>query len=309
MTKKEEEAERLAEEYNRKMKILKTKTDLEDARNKMFECRSLREMIVDEGDGASAGGGKLSADEEATLEELEERIEACRAQLEYKDDHIKQIESSASWRQNDRGQDAMAQIEESCSTLEQSRTVIRVLFDMLVSNRRLGKQYMEKVQEMEEEKWQMDRALAESAERCVVEKRMYDQQLMRMTLDFEEKISVLIDQTQASGLLNDESDLMEAAPRTLVDSDGGSQELDSMEPQNLVMMDQYKCIAKLTYERNRALREQINQAHKAKEELEQRLEELELRDRRSRDELKEKDEQHQVSLVESFMTHRHRTSL
>jgi len=304
VTKKEEEAERLAEEYNRKMKILKTKQDLEDARNKMFEIRNVRAMIVHEGDGASSGGNKLSADEEATLEELEERIEACRAQLEYKDDHIQQIEKSVAWRQCDGGQDTMTQIEESCSTLEQSRTVIRVLFDMLVSSRRLGKQDQEKLKEAEDEKMRMDRALMESAERCVAEKRMYDQQLMRMTLDFEEKISVLIDQTQASGLIKDESDLMDAAPGLLSDDGSCSQEFDSTESQHLVVMDQYKCIAKLTYERNRVLRDQINQAHRVKEELEQRVEELEQSERRYREELKEKDEQHQVSCSEKGISYR-----
>lgn len=33
----------------------------------------------------------LSADEEATLEELEERIEACRTQLEYKVSEVKEL--------------------------------------------------------------------------------------------------------------------------------------------------------------------------------------------------------------------------
>lgn len=33
----------------------------------------------------------MSADEEATLEELEERIEACRTQLEYKVSEVKEL--------------------------------------------------------------------------------------------------------------------------------------------------------------------------------------------------------------------------
>lgn len=321
MAKKEEATMRLAAEYNRKMKILRTKEELEAARNRMFgPQRSVRDMIMPHEDqGGCARTTSLSPEEEATLEELEERIDACRAQLECKDEHIRQMEHMVGGLEV--GEDA---IEESCSTLEQSRTVIRVLFDMLVSSRRLAKQRLEKLGSLQQEKGQMGKALEESVERCAAEKRMYDQRLMRMTMDFEEKISGLIDHTQVSGLMGNSclpngdrpcsfhgplhmevlgvgSSSNKAGASLVTDdldlsltSSVGSGSSGVISTERFIPLDQYKCMAKLGNERNQVLREQVNQLQNIKEGLEQRVADMEERERRLREEFKEKDEELKV---------------
>jgi hypothetical protein len=77
------------------MTLLKTKEELEQARSRLFNNRraSVRDVIskapaeththtrTHTGGAGVVGGGEgmvLSEDEEATLEELEERIEACK---------------------------------------------------------------------------------------------------------------------------------------------------------------------------------------------------------------------------------------
>lgn len=122
VAKKEEAAERLAAEYQRRMALLKTKEDLEMERNRISSRRSplpppslatvrdvimksapaattgtvispTNNVVIKDGvatgvSGARGGGGRgeqeqqvqepLTAEEEATLEELEERIEALQ---------------------------------------------------------------------------------------------------------------------------------------------------------------------------------------------------------------------------------------
>lgn len=68
MAKKEEAAERLAAEYQRRMALLKTKEDLEKARNRIFGSgrRSVRDMIV----------SPFSPTHRATADEV--RVGGCR---------------------------------------------------------------------------------------------------------------------------------------------------------------------------------------------------------------------------------------
>lgn len=108
VAKREEAAERLAAEYQRRMALLKTKEDLEQARVKFFSTRragaavvpaatTVRDVILgahgpqeEEGvvgvegtAGAEAvvAPAPLTPEEEATLEELEERITACKVRM------------------------------------------------------------------------------------------------------------------------------------------------------------------------------------------------------------------------------------
>lgn len=126
VAKREEAAERLAAEYQRRMALLKTKEDLEQARVRFFSTHrggglgatstmatmatttttpramaaatTVRDVILlsqdalgahghgqEEGEGMGEGGGvegvgpaPLTPEEEATLEELEGRIAACK---------------------------------------------------------------------------------------------------------------------------------------------------------------------------------------------------------------------------------------
>jgi DNA repair exonuclease SbcCD ATPase subunit len=317
VARKEEATERLAAEYQRRMALLKTKEDLESARNRIHgRRRSVREMILNpfppgERGAASGlvekgGGDRLTPEEEATLEELEERIEACQAQLEFKDDRIRKIESIITSRPGfGGGETAIMQIENSCNTLEQSHTVIRVLFDMLVASRRQSRLRSDQVSEIEEEKSRLTMLLEESDMRLKAEKRLFEQQLMRVNTDYEAKISGLIDHSQVSGLFGDISPLAQTSEQVLSDEatrsietstgDGSlSRELSTSQAGDNPALEQYKCMMRLSSERNQALREQVQHVQAARDDLEQRVHDLELRQRRARDELMEKDDQIKV---------------
>lgn len=153
-------------------------------------------------------------------------------------------------------------------------------------------------------------SLEESETRFKAERRVFEQELMRQSIQFEEKISGLIDHTQLSGLLASSGELSAiqeegegTAEAARADSPTCHVEHDVLSPslglsslsasggssQSSRAADQYRCFMKLSNERNQALREQFHQAQAGREDLQMQTEELEARIRRAQEELREKD--------------------
>lgn len=83
--------------------------------------------------------------------------------MAYQDDRIRKIETVIkSLPDLNGGQAAVSHIAESCGTLEQSHTVIRVLFDMLVASRRQAKGSGERVKDLDKEMGRMRRVRREA---------------------------------------------------------------------------------------------------------------------------------------------------
>ena len=355
VAKKEEAAERLAAEYQRRMTLLKTKEELELARSRLHQNRrSVRDVISMPLMPSSTSSPSLDTltsttstaaaatvavafalddEEEATLEELEERIEACKAQLEYKEDKIKKIETiidahhqaaaaaAAAGGEGGRegGSSVRVQVANSCQTLEQSHGVIRMLFDMLVSSRRDAKGFGDRLIEMDYACHRMHELLEEAQGRVQAEKRFFEERLTRVTLEYEEKISGLIDNAELSGLLLGRvlgdavtSSSLLTTPGT-GESVGGKQQEEGKEGGEegdgqqqegeegaRLEAEQYKCMLRLSNERNQALKLQMQQIQSIRDDLLQRGADLEAREKRAREELR--DCQGQVKWLEFELT-------
>lgn len=139
-------------------------------------------------------------------------------------------------------------------------------------------------------------SLEESETRFKAERRVFDQELIRQTITYEEKISGLIDHSTFSGLIGTVSTLtMSQLPNdSLAEAQATGEGWGHAEQPELTVSgptaDQYRCIMKLSNERNQALREQFHQAQAGREDLQMQMEELEGRLRRAQEDHREKDD-------------------
>jgi hypothetical protein len=136
----QKKAELLEKELEKREKIVQQMERLYGMRSKLQEelQASLTERKVEHSSNirdilisplkAEAPG--LSREEEAMLVELEERIEACQAQLEYKDERISEMASS-SVDMDLEEQEAIVKMENS--SLPEARTLLKLLFGMAVN--------------------------------------------------------------------------------------------------------------------------------------------------------------------------------
>jgi DNA repair exonuclease SbcCD ATPase subunit len=290
--KKEEAVERLAEEYNRRLQLLKEKEGLEVAKLKLSSGRrSLREVILGQGFGEEQPGpprepgATLSEEEAATLEEVEERIQAVQAQLDFKDEKIRKMETIIASRPE--GHDTLSQIESRVSTVEQSFMVIRALFDMTVASRMAGKRHAQELREAEEEADRLAALVEEKQAQVEAAKRSYANDLLRQRTDHEATISNLIDATWDAKLLGapeGEGQVDSAPPVPL---EGAEKEQEQM--------DQLKVLLRLANERNRVLKEQYHQIQTAWGDVQQRTEEWESRLGKAAEDIRDRDDKIKVS--------------
>ncbi|TDH67182.1 hypothetical protein CCR75_000716 [Bremia lactucae] len=119
---------------------------------------------------------ELNSAEEQLLYDLEERIEACQAQLEYKEEKISEIAIDA---QTANAGNALAKIEKTQS-LPEARTLLNILFSMAVEEK---KQQQMKEQELAKQQVEMEeivRLLEQEREKMVQIKQSYEESLQRV---------------------------------------------------------------------------------------------------------------------------------
>ncbi|ETV74690.1 hypothetical protein, variant 1 [Aphanomyces astaci] len=120
----------------------------------------------------------LSKDEEAMLAELEDRIEACQTQLEYKNERISEMTTGQG--DNDQG-DPMVKVENS--SLPEARTLLKLLFKMAVE---VKSQEQSKEAELERAALRVDdlqKHLRMERERNSVMRQTYEEKLQKMIAD------------------------------------------------------------------------------------------------------------------------------
>ncbi|KAG6977450.1 hypothetical protein JG688_00000362 [Phytophthora aleatoria] len=119
---------------------------------------------------------QLNPAEEQLLYDLEERIEACQAQLEYKEEKISEISDDV--QAVDEG-NALAKIEKTQS-LPEARTLLKMLFGMAVD---VKKQDQRKEQELAKRQVEMEelvRHLEQEREKTMQIKQSYEESLQRV---------------------------------------------------------------------------------------------------------------------------------
>ncbi|KDO35636.1 hypothetical protein SPRG_00480 [Saprolegnia parasitica CBS 223.65] len=137
----QKKAEQLEEELAKREKIVRQMERLYGQRNKLQDelqaslaeratgdASAIRDILISPLKSEAPHGG-LGKEEEAMLAELEERIEACQAQLEYKDERISEMASSTMLVDLD-DDEAIAKME--TSSLPEARTLLKLLFSMAV---------------------------------------------------------------------------------------------------------------------------------------------------------------------------------
>ncbi|RHZ42085.1 hypothetical protein DYB26_015339, partial [Aphanomyces astaci] len=127
---------------------------------------------------ATTAAAALSKDEEAMLAELEDRIEACQTQLEYKNERISEMTTGQG--DNDQG-DPMVKVENS--SLPEARTLLKLLFKMAVE---VKSQEQSKEAELERAALRVDdlqKHLRMERERNSVMRQTYEEKLQKMIAD------------------------------------------------------------------------------------------------------------------------------
>ncbi|KAG7398824.1 Kinesin-like protein kif21b [Phytophthora boehmeriae] len=121
-------------------------------------------------------GQQLTPAEEQLLYDLEERIEACQAQLEYKEEKISEISDDV---QAMDGTNTLAKIE-TTQSLPEARTLLKMLFGMAVD---VKKQDQRKEQELAKQQVEMAdlvRHLEQEREKTAQIKQSYEESLQRV---------------------------------------------------------------------------------------------------------------------------------
>ncbi|CAK4115753.1 unnamed protein product [Aphanomyces euteiches] len=189
---KQKKAELLEKELDKREKIVQQMERLHGMRAKLqnelkasMEERNgsnIRDILISpfkqkpEGQQSPVQG--LSKDEEAMLAELEERIEACQAQLEYKNERISEMTST-----NDTDEQGEAMVKVENSSLPEARTLLKLLFDMAVDVRN---QEQTKEAELERSALQvqeLEKHLRMEKERNHVMRETYEEKLQKMIAD------------------------------------------------------------------------------------------------------------------------------
>ncbi|CAK4077081.1 unnamed protein product [Aphanomyces euteiches] len=189
---KQKKAELLEKELDKREKIVQQMERLHGMRAKLqnelkasMEERNgsnIRDILISpfkqkpEGQQSPVQG--LSKDEEAMLAELEERIEACQAQLEYKNERISEMTST-----NDTDEQGEAMVKVENSSLPEARTLLKLLFNMAVDVRN---QEQTKEAELERSALQvqeLEKHLRMEKERNHVMRETYEEKLQKMIAD------------------------------------------------------------------------------------------------------------------------------
>ncbi|GMF46230.1 unnamed protein product [Phytophthora fragariaefolia] len=119
---------------------------------------------------------QLTPAEEQLLYDLEERIEACQAQLEYKEEKISEISDDV--RIVD-GSHALAKIE-TTQSLPEARTLLKMLFSMAVDVKKQDQRKEQVLAKQQVEMAELARHLEQEREKTMQIKQSYEESLQRV---------------------------------------------------------------------------------------------------------------------------------
>ncbi|KAG6611208.1 Kinesin-like protein [Phytophthora cinnamomi] len=119
---------------------------------------------------------QLTPAEEQLLYDLEERIEACQAQLEYKEEKISEISDDV--RIVDGG-NALAKIE-TTQSLPEARTLLKMLFGMAVDVKKQDQRKEQELAKQQVEMAELTRHLEQEREKTMQIKQSYEESLQRV---------------------------------------------------------------------------------------------------------------------------------
>jgi len=306
VTKREEELTKLKEEYRRRMALSRQKENLEGIRQSMHERVTLRDLISVEPPSLGLIPNKttpkpktpasaLTPEEEEALVDIETEIEQLKSQIEVKDKRLvvlrKRMDDPVSHKEHQKRQ--LDQLTQSVSTVAQAQSVIRLLFNMLVSTRKAHKQSTAQVTELSSQVKRLSTAVDEGERRRTLDVRRFDQEIVKAATEYEQKISGLIDHTHMSGFFQASNEEPFSVMPAMSESFPRSEALTPLrQPSNeglpqfspadgswsfsgLGNPEQFKVMLRLANERNEALRKKVNKLQSSNEEITRWLTDLE----------------------------------
>lgn len=142
---------------------------------------NIRDVLTSPVDGSpfsrrNSGRQQLTPAEEQLLYDLEERIEACQAQLEYKEEKISEISDDV--QAVDEG-NALAKIEKTQS-LPEARTLLKMLFSMAVDVKKEDQRREQELAKQQVEMAELVRHLEQEREKTTQIKQSYEESLQRV---------------------------------------------------------------------------------------------------------------------------------
>lgn len=191
LAKREEHSESLELELKKREAIVSKMEKLHGLRNELQgkPTASIRDVLISPLKGPSTTKSThrpLGKEEEQTLFELEERIESCQAQLEYKDDKISKIV-------NDVSDEPAEELSLEDTSLPEARTMLKVLFEMAVSRKKEDHQARSALRETQANEKELSNQVASLESHLNQVQLKYDEDLTVLQKEHEQKLAFYMD--------------------------------------------------------------------------------------------------------------------
>lgn len=195
---RENAAEELRLQYEQQLFLAHQKKQLEDVREPI---RSLIVRSKIESSDQRNIDVCLSPEEEEVLADVEEKINRLEGQLKFRNEEIFRIEKRLKGGQSSHDKTVEILQQNAAKNLPAAHQLIRLLFDMLVSTRKVARASKENIDLCRSRETRLNEELEEAHARITTLIRAHEKEIARIERDFEEKLAGLFNHTQLSQVL------------------------------------------------------------------------------------------------------------
>jgi kinesin family protein 4/21/27 len=256
ISEREEAAEALKKQCELQLSLLNKRELLQNER-KTFEEHSIRDYIADNVNlNKENYSKKLNHEEEEALQEIERRIESVDNQLKEKTQSIESmhIEFNSSLEDGDKTIEALK--KNSANSLPAAQDLVKLLFDMLVADKKKFKLTKVAFEENNEINSKLQLELEKSNMKLSKSQREHDRELTKYMSEYEKKLEGLFSNSSLG---------------QIVISEGTNNNQDTGH-ENII--ESYKALLAISTEKCESLNFQINSGNKINENLDNLVNEL-----------------------------------
>lgn len=192
---REEAAEALRRQCEQQLSLIHKKQQLEQS------LVSFRDLITKGKPDGDAENSALTAEEEDAMSEVEERIQQLDGQLKFRTETISSMSSKLGRRSSQRHSTIEALQRNAASSLPAAHDLIRMLFEMLVSTKRIERALKDQLAQVEDREKRYKAEMEDSNNRLLSLKRQHAKELTRIERDYEEKLSGLFNHSTIGQIL------------------------------------------------------------------------------------------------------------
>jgi hypothetical protein len=269
----ENAAEELRLQYEQQLFLAHQKKQLEDVRE------PIRSLIVQgkrESSEQHFDEVCLTAEEEEVLADVEEKINRLEGQLKFRNEEIFRIEKKLKGGQSSHDKTVEILQQNAAKNLPAAHQLIRLLFDMLVSTRKISRVNKENIDLCRGREVRLNEELEEAQGRITTILRVHEKEIARIERDFEEKLAGLFNHTQLSQILTfDQRDVPAIVQRDSFEEfehpSARSRYLRNASGDEHSGDERYKTLATLSHERVVALKSHLSREESHCRELERSI--------------------------------------